>query len=886
MFPIDFIYEGNRYKFTATRSSLDSYHIFINGSKCSVGVRALADGGLLLLIAGRSHSIYWKEEAAATRLSVDGKTCLLEQENDPTQLRTPSPGKLVKFTVENGDHVRAGQAFAEVEVMKMYMPLIATEDGIVQFIKQPGVTLEAGDILGIMALDDPSKVKHAQPFLGQLPDLGPPTIVGNKPPQRFGLLHSILQNILLGFDNQVIMGSTIKELIRVLRDLELPFGEWNAQASALHARTPQKLDQQLGDIVKRAHSRHGEFPSKQLQKAMSRFMDDMPPNDAAMLRTTLTPLTTVINNYADGLKIHEFQVMTGLLDQYWQVEKLFSSGTLRDEDIILKLREEHKSDIMAVVHTVLSHTRVSAKNNLVVAILDMYKPNQPNAGNIAKYFRPSLRRLTELETRQTAKVALKARELLIQCAMPSLEERAAQMEHILRSSVVETRYGETGWDHRQPDMDVLKEVVDSQYTVFDVLPLFFGHHDPWVSLAALEVYVRRAYRAYTVKQVEYHSEVEPPYFMSWDFVLRKVGQSEFGMPLGSSYPSGPSTPAVQGNPFKRISSISDMSYLNKIQGEEEPTRKGVIVPCLYLDEADELLARVLEAFPRQGLREKRPSTTHLMPTLEGQRRPAPKPAENDEELTGVCNIAVRDIEGMSDEEVVKRCTKLIEDYKPELLARCVRRITFICGHKDGTYPGYFTFRGPAYEEDSSIRHSEPALAFQLELGRLSKFKIKPVFTENRNIHVYEAVGKGPESDKVVDKRYFTRAVVRPGRLRDDIPTVEYLVSEADRLINDILDALEIIGNNNSDLNHIFINFSPVFPLQPKDVEGAIADFIERFARRFWRLRITGAEIRILCTDPESGMPYPLRVVISNTSGYVIQDGILRREEVSHRRMGV
>jgi hypothetical protein len=37
-------------------------------------------------------TLNWKEEAAATRLSVDGKTCLLEQENDPTQLRSPSHG--------------------------------------------------------------------------------------------------------------------------------------------------------------------------------------------------------------------------------------------------------------------------------------------------------------------------------------------------------------------------------------------------------------------------------------------------------------------------------------------------------------------------------------------------------------------------------------------------------------------------------------------------------------------------------------------------------------------------------------------------------------------------------------------------------------------------
>ncbi|TAQ87875.1 hypothetical protein B7494_g3801 [Chlorociboria aeruginascens] len=867
VFPIDFIYDGHRYKFTATRSSLDSYHLFINGSKCSVGVRALSDGGLLVLLSGRSHNVYWKEEVGATRLSVDSKTCLLEQENDPTQLRTPSPGKLVKFTVDDGEHVKAGQPFAEVEVMKMYMPLLAQEDGIVQLIKQPGATLEAGDILGILALDDPSRVKQAQPFLGHLPDLGPPQIVGTKPAQRFVLLHNILKHILDGFDNQVIMSSTLKELIDVLRDPELPYGEFNAQFSALHARMPQRLDAQLTQIVDRAKSRKLEFPAKNLSKALQKFLDDnVAPGDADLLTTALSPLTEVLDRYQNGQKAHEFDVFSGLLDQYVSIERLFSGRTSRDEEVILKLRDDHKEEIVKVVQTVLSHSRIGAKNNLVLAILEEYRPNKPNAGDVAKHFRPALRRLTELESRQTAKIALKAREILIQCALPSLEERAGQMEHILRSSVVESRYGETGWEHREPDIEVLKEVVDSKYVVFDVLPIFFGHQDPWVSLAALEVYIRRAYRAYSLKKIEYHNEsTEPPFIVSWDFVLRKVGLSEFGMPVQSSAPSTPATPSYEsGNPFKRINSISDMTYLvNK--PDNERTRKGVIVPVQYLDEAEEYLMRALEVFPVAGAKKKNVSNG-LMPDLSSKRKVSPPKLESSDELTAVCEVAVRDAESLDDNEILGRIKVIVNEYKEDLLARRIRRLTFICGHKDGSYPGYYTFRGPEYLEDESIRHIEPALAFQLELGRLSKFRVKPVFTENRNIHIYEAIGKDVESDK----RYFTRAVVRPGRLRDEIPTAEYLISESDRLMNDILDALEIIGNNNSDLNHIFINFSPVFPLQPPEVEKALGGFLERFGRRLWRLRVTGAEIRIVCTEPNTGMPYPLRVVITNTSGYVIQ----------------
>ncbi|KAK0630955.1 acetyl-CoA carboxylase [Bombardia bombarda] len=866
VFPVDFIYEGYRYKFTVTRSSGDSYHLFINGSKCTVGVRALSDGGLLILLNGRSHNVYWKEEVGATRISVDSKTCLLEQENDPTQLRTPSPGKLVKYSVENGSHVKSGQTFAEVEVMKMYMPLIAQEDGIVQLIKQPGATLEAGDILGILALDDPSRVKQAQPFLGQLPEYGSPVIVGNKPAQRFSLLFNTLKNILMGFDNQVIMLETLKGLIEVLRDPKLPYSEFTAQFSALHARMPQKLDQLFTQTLDRAAQRQAEFPARNLIKVFNKFLEENVPSkaDAALLKATLEPLTVVLDLYVDSQKVRELTVISDLLDMYADVERLFSGRRLQDEEVILKLRDENKDDTQKVVQTVLSHSRVAAKNSLILAILDEYRPNKPNVGNVTKYLRQVLRKMAELESRQTAKVSLKAREILIQCALPSLEERTTQMEHILRSSVVESRYGETGWDHREPNLDVIKEVVDSTYTVFDVLTLFFAHEDPWVSVAALEVYVRRAYRAYVLKKIEYQTdESDNPSFVTWDFSLRKIGQSEFGLPIQSAVASSPATPVDHS--FNRISSISDMSYLaNKTQ--EEPTRKGVIVPCKYIDDAEDLLSKALDTLPVAGLARKK-NASGLIPELNGKRRPAlPPRLESVDELSAVINVAIRDAEGRSDDEILKEILPVVHQFKEELFARRVRRLTFICGRNDGSYPGYFTFRGPEYIEDDSIRHSEPALAFQLELGRLSKFKIKSVFTENKNIHVYEGVGKGVDTDR----RYFTRAVIRPGRLRDEIPTAEYLISEADRVINDIFDALEIIGNNNSDLNHMFINFTPVFSLQPQEVEHSLQGFLDRFGPRAWRLRVAQVEIRIICTDPTTGMPYPLRVIITNTSGYVIQ----------------
>lgn len=50
--------------------------------------------------------------------------------------------------------------------------------------------------------------------------------------------------------------------------------------------------------------------------------------------------------------------------------------------------------------------------------------------------------------RSSAAVALKAREVLISTQLPSYEERAVQMEQILKSSVLTSYYGEHRLGHR------------------------------------------------------------------------------------------------------------------------------------------------------------------------------------------------------------------------------------------------------------------------------------------------------------------------------------------------------------------------------------------------------------------------------------------------------
>lgn len=832
VFPIEFIYEGQKYKFTATKSSRETYTIFLNGSKAVVGVRSLSDGGLLCSIDGKSHSIYWKEEASATRLSVDGKTCLLEVENDPTQLRTPSPGKLVKYLLESGEHVAAGQPYAEVEVMKMCMPLIAQENGTLQTIKQPGSTVNAGDILAILSLDDPSKVKHALPFEGTLPAFGEHSIQGSKPIHKFNQYSHILQDILAGFDNQVIMKSTLANLIEILRDRALPYSEWNLYASALHSRLPAKLDESLSALIDKSQSRGADFPAKQILKLLSKAEKD---SGDSLFGGVVEPLVNVASKYINGLLEYEFKFMAGLLDNYFDVEKLFSGANVREEDVILNLRDSHKSDLETILVLALSHSRVSSKSNLILAIAETYQPILQQSATIAAPIRASLKKLVQLEARGTAKVALKAREILIQCSLPSIKERSDQLEHILRSSVMQASYGEVYAKYTSPNLEVIREVVDSKHTVFDVLLQFLTNRDQWVAMAAAEVYIRRSYRAYSLEEVNYDfSEQEEVPIISWKFELPSVSQA-------SIIPK-----QEEAQSMNRAASVSDLSYVTS--NSSKAPRHGVLVPVVHIEDIDEMLGAALEKLNPAGAISFNASS-------------------KEPEYTNVVNVVATDTEGFSsDEEVLEKIQEVIEEARDELRSAAVRRLTFVIASKVGTYPKYYTFTAPDYVENSVIRHIEPALAFQLELGKLENFDIKPIFTDNRNIHVYEAIGKNAPSDK----RFFTRGIIRTGVINENVSIKEYLITESNRLMSDILDALEIIDTSNSDLNHIFINFSTVFNVLPEEVEAAFESFLERFGRRLWRLRVTGAEIRISCIDQSTGQPFPLRAIISNVSGYVVK----------------
>lgn len=449
-FKTEFIYENVRYSFAMAKSSPTSFTLYLNGGRIFVGCRGLSDGGLLLTMEGASHTVYFREEVGATVVSIDSKTCVIEDEQDPTQLRSPSPGKLVRFLIDSGEHIEAGEAYAEIEVMKMIMPVTATESGIAQFMKQPGQTLASGELLGILTLDDPAKVKFAKPFEGILPTFELKYgRYGTKAHQRLREHLEILYDNLQGFDNTSSVSSSLRIVEAALRDPELPYSHASDVLSTLSGRIPQRLEDEIRSTIEGARSKQQEFPSSKLVRIIDFFIEDeVPIKERPAVRAAILPLNALIEEFSGGLMLHEWQTYAAMLNFFADVEQPFADSTRTEENVVLQLRDDNK-DLDAVVKLVLSHSKVASKAKLILAILDLVKGEAPRgitSGDSKVTL--ALQRLASLDSRATTKVALKAREVLILGSLPSYEERSVQMEQILKASVTTSFYGEGGSGHR------------------------------------------------------------------------------------------------------------------------------------------------------------------------------------------------------------------------------------------------------------------------------------------------------------------------------------------------------------------------------------------------------------------------------------------------------
>lgn len=265
---IELILDGVKYRLTCKRNSVNRFTVEVTGcpeKKVYANIRRLSDGGYLTDIGGKSRVAYLTsrgDAASGMRITIGGVTVSFSPDYDPTCLRTDVAGKLVKKLVPDGTHLKKGDAYCEIEVMKMFMPLKVTETGTLTWQNNEGAALSPGDLIASFDLDNPENVASTVIFEGDLDIEGwcAQPVVSNKntPHLQLRKAMEIVQNGMSGY----IVDST--QLARAFQDIQdavrnplLPVNEIDDPLSVLNGRLDASLFDELSSIISKFKTSSG-----------------------------------------------------------------------------------------------------------------------------------------------------------------------------------------------------------------------------------------------------------------------------------------------------------------------------------------------------------------------------------------------------------------------------------------------------------------------------------------------------------------------------------------------------------------------------------------------------------------------------------------------------
>uniref|UniRef100_A0A8B9TQ39 acetyl-CoA carboxylase n=2 Tax=Anas platyrhynchos TaxID=8839 RepID=A0A8B9TQ39_ANAPL len=762
---VELIYEGRKYVLKVTRQSPNSYVVIMNSSCVEVDVHRLSDGGLLLSYDGSSYTTYMKEEVDRYRITIGNKTCVFEKENDPSILRSPSAGKLIQYVVEDGGHVFAGQCFAEIEVMKMVMTLTVGESGCIHYVKRPGAVLDPGCVIAKLQLDDPSRVQQAELHTGTLPQIQSTALRGEKLHRIFHYVLDNLVNVMNGYClPEPYFSSKVKgwveRLMKTLRDPSLPLLELQDIMTSVSGRIPPNVEKsikkEMAQYASNITSVLCQFPSQQIANILDSHAATLNrKSEREVFFMNTQSIVQLVQRYRSGIRGHMKAVVMDLLRQYLKVETQFQHGHY--DKCVFALREENKSDMNAVLNYIFSHAQVTKKNLLVTMLIDQLCGRDPT---LTDELINILTELTQLSKTTNAKVALRARQVLIA-----------------------------------------------------------SHFNQVVRMAALEVYVRRAYIAYELNSVQHRQLKDNTCVVEFQFML----------------------------PTSHPNSVSDVLLDNSFTP-----------PCQRM--GGMVSFRTFEDFVRYE-----PLLT--MPTcyavnnlfMEGIFF---KLQAAREEPIHILNVAIKTDSDVDDDGLAAMFREFTQSKHSTLLT-----------HPPLLHPFFPVCAGGLqFEEDRIYRHLEPALAFQLELNRMRNFDLTAIPCANHKMHLYLGAAKVEVGTEVTDYRFFVRAIIRHSDLVTKEASFEYLQNEGERLLLEAMDELEVAFNNTNvrtDCNHIFLNFVPTVIMDPSKIEESVRSMVMRYGSRLWKLRVLQAELKINIRLTPTGKAIPIRLFLTNESGYYL-----------------
>ncbi|GMH57545.1 hypothetical protein TrST_g3967 [Triparma strigata] len=897
----ELIFDGTKYLLTSVRSGPNNFAIYSTAnsdSYLSVNIRLLSDGGYLISVGGSSLVVYVLSNIGSPggfKISVGGVNVAFTPDYDPETLATDVAGKLVKQLVPDGSHLNRGDAYAEIEVMKMFLPLTVPESGTIAWKSNEGAALAPGAVLAKMTLDNPNAVKQVEKFAGAI-DLQAvvPTTPATEPsksdpPAR---AHTILkqsvaslQRVMSGFvipsDN---LESALTGLQDAVSDPTLPVYEIDEQLSVLSGRIDSGVFEFCSSLLEQYKvsllTTPTHFPAHKiidkLEEHAATLLDDVDRQAfntlTSGLRDSAVPyVKTTDGNYGSERAL---QALLVLLRSFIDVERNFTiSDSYADAVSTLRTLKTPSTEIMAMVR---SHSQLSETSKLAELLIEVIggaavakkMKNAPNTQLGRKKSvvegahslfaaMPCLSEIGKLKGNATyTSLAAKARKLLLQETIPSVSGRTDLFAQTARQAAA-AKPAEKA--------KIISKFVESNVPMTDIfLDSLSSCSDPVLKSTILQIYLEKSYRVYELTNFAFDAS---------------LGISTFNFKLKNEN-------ATSALTMKKGQSLNSMNDLTKLVSENDGNASDSDTSDSGLGRA----GRVPAATVRTGVFAIVSSITELA-TPEFEKRMdkivSKFPQFNKESprgLSGPINamhIAVPSAGvSLDHDNVSKSLEENLVKFAEKLTRADVRRLTFLLSRAPSStssqlykMPSIFTYRARSeFKEDKLFRHIEPAMAYNLDLAKVAgNFKVHPLDIETTgiagNVHLYLAQPK----PSALAKEHKSTSKLPRIFVRSLFLLPKYSQAAFERVYVTTLNALDstaatasIAGSD----NHIFINLLSSSIVDPGELSGMIKSVVGMYRARANLLGISEVEVKITCSTRGSSAPITLRIVVTNPTGFV------------------
>jgi len=203
-------------------------------------------------------------------------------------------------------------------------------------------------------------------------------------------------------------------------------------------------------------------------------------------------------------------IVTETLNEFLRVESLFD-GKLKD-DAVRELTKANAEDLDSVIAVNLAHQQLAMRTNLVLAMLRQVEtfPDRFGGATFPDELLETLSKLSSLQGKEYGEITLSADSIIRFSKAPAFEVRVND----LRKQLLDP----------ETDLVALSKSATLSAGV-DLLTSLFNDDDAKVRAAAIEVYIRRVYRAYRITDLDV-VDVDGRMECSWSFQFADIPVSQ------------------------------------------------------------------------------------------------------------------------------------------------------------------------------------------------------------------------------------------------------------------------------------------------------------------------------------------------------------------------